>query len=96
MGSNPFFKPFYPGFNRSEWRENDGAVPSYSQKYPRISGNHDVAGEFDDSMTAFEPGKWYWQYLHDRDHLDVAMFPENTVWQQTFYTNLFNRLALLD
>lgn len=99
MGLNPFFNTFYPGFDAKQWRENDGAVPSYSQMYPRISGNHPVAGEFTDSTTVFEPGKWHWQYLHDRDHLDVVMLPENdsvVAWQREFYMSLFKRLASLD
>lgn len=99
MGFQSFSEPFYSGFDDKEWRENDGAVPSYSQKFPRISGNHPVAGEFDDSTTSFERGKWYWQYLHDRDHLDVVMMPEDDAmveWQKVFYTFLFKRLAALD
>lgn len=98
MGLNPFFKTFYPGFDAKQCRENDGAVPSYSQKYPRISGDHPVAGEFTDSTTTFERGKWYWKYLHDRDHLDVVMMPEDdsvVTWQRKFYTALFERLASL-
>lgn len=99
IGLYPFFKNFYPGFDAKQWRENDGAVPSYSQKYPHISGNHPVAGEFTGSTTAFEPGKWYWQYLHHLDHLDVVMLPENDsviAWQQEFYPALFKRLAALN
>lgn len=99
MGMQPFFETFYPGFNASDWRENDGAVPSYSQKYPRIAGDHKVAGEFDDTTTTFGPGQWYWQYLHDRDHLDVVMMPEDAAmveWQRQFYSALFKRLAALD
>ena len=97
MGMRPFGAPFYAGFNGDDWRENDGAVSSYSQMYPRIAGNHPVAGEFTDASGGFEPGKWYWQYLHDRDHLDVVMLPEpwQVAWQKMFYSNLFQRLAAL-
>ncbi|MGZ8191964.1 MAG: esterase/lipase family protein [Methylobacter sp.] len=95
MGLKTFDQPLYSGFKDSAWCENDGAVSSYSQQYPRISGNHPVAGEFSDATKTFKPGEWYWQYLHDTDHLDVVMLPETrqTEWQEEFYTKLFGTLA---
>ncbi len=97
MGMKTFTSPLYPGFKDSEWWENDGAVSSYSQMYPRISGTHPVAGEFTDAISTFNPGKWYWQYLHNRDHLDVVMMPEPWLvnWQKDFYAKLFARLEAL-
>lgn len=97
MGAKTFASSLYPGFKNSDWWENDGAVSSYSQMYPRISGTHPVAGEFSDATSTFEPGAWYWQYLHDLNHLNVVMMPKPFPkdWQKDFYTKLFARLAEL-
>lgn len=97
MGRKTFSVPPYPGFKAEDWWENDGAVSCYSQMYPRISGNHPLAGEFSDATTSFEPGKWYWQYLHGFDHLNIVMLPEpgQKEKQKVFYVQLFNRLAAL-
>ncbi|MGR8952487.1 MAG: esterase/lipase family protein [Gammaproteobacteria bacterium] len=95
MGMYPFFPKFYEGFNSDDWRENDGAVSSYSQMYPRLSGRHPVGGDMDADEGGFQPGKWYWKYLHDRDHLNVVMLPKpfQADWQKAFYADLFDMLA---
>jgi len=97
MGKKTFTKPFYPGFKNADWWENDGAVSSYSQMFPRISGDHPVAGAFSDSTDSLEPGRWYWQYLHGFDHLDIVMMPEpwQITKQRAFYSDLFFRLSAL-
>ena len=97
MGFHKFTTPFYPGFENEDWWENDGAVSTYSQMYPRTAGHHPVAGEFDDTTSGFEPGKWYWQYLHGYDHLDVAMMaePGQVARLRDFYAKLFRRLSAL-
>jgi|APLak6261659701_1056019.scaffolds.fasta_scaffold00010_2 triacylglycerol lipase len=97
MGKHKFATAFYPGFKNEDWWENDGAVSTYSQMYPRTAGHHPVAGEFDDTTSDFEPGKWYWQYLHGYDHLDVAMMtqPDQIVKLRSFYTKMFQRLSAL-
>ena len=97
MGCQKFADPFYPGFKDEDWWENDGAVPAYSQMYPRSAGHHPVAGEFTGTATDFHPGQWYWQYLHGFDHLDIVMLPQpgQITWQRNFYARLFRRLAAL-
>ena len=80
--------------------ENDGAVSTYSQQYPRTSGHHPVGGEFDDTTTVthFAPGQWYYKWERGVDHLDICISPQpNQIgWQKRFYTALFARLAALD
>jgi hypothetical protein len=86
-------------FDSADWWENDGAVPSYSQLYPRISGEHPVGGEFnpDTSNESFRKGKWYYQWERDVDHLDICASPQPSQigWQRRFYKALFERLAAL-
>lgn len=102
IGHKLFLKPPLPtpGFKEADWWENDGAVSSYSQQYPRISGHHPVGGEFDDTtpLTQFKPGQWYYKWEHGVDHLDICISPQldQIGWQKRFYTTLFQRLAALD
>jgi triacylglycerol lipase len=88
-----------PDFDSSDWWENDGAVSTFSQKYPRVSGSHPVGGEFDDStpVTHFQPGQWYYKWEHDIDHLDICISPQwdQIGWQKRFYTTMLYRLAAL-
>jgi hypothetical protein len=99
MGTHPFADGSfgYNEFKSADWRENDGAVPSFSQMYPRIAGNHPVGGPISNQRENFQPSRWYWEFLHDRDHLDVVMLPEldQIAWQRAFYSRLFERLANL-
>ncbi len=101
IGQKEFKRPPLPGvgFQDSEWWENDGAVSTYSQHYPRISGDHPVGGEFTDATPRehFQQGKWYYQWARGVDHLDVCISPELTQigWQRRFYINLFKCLAAL-
>lgn len=86
-------------FNSADWWENDGAVPSYSQLYPRISGRHPVGGEINANTPdgSFAKGKWYYQWVRDVDHLDICVTPQlNQIgWQRQFFKDLFARLAAL-
>jgi len=93
--NNPI--PSFKEFKSEDWWENDGAVSSYSQVFPRTNGNHPVAGEGISDRKSFEPGKWYYEYQHGVDHLDIVCLPQlNQIgWQKKFYSNLFNRLASL-
>lgn len=101
IGSKMFDRAPIPGpnFTSSDWWENDGLVSAYSQKYPHTNGHHPVGGEFaeDAPVSEFEPGKWYYKWERNVDHLDIAPFPQTTLigWQKRFYTNLFERLAAL-
>lgn len=82
-----------------EWWENDGAVPTYSQLYPRISGSHPVGDKFNDHtpIDHFQKGKWYYTWERGMDHLDVCISPQLTQFgrQKRFYINLFKRLQAL-
>ncbi len=98
MGHTTFDKLelLYPGFQSSDWWQNDGLVPVYSQMYPRISGNHPVAGEIGSERT-FEKGKWYYEILDSVDHIDIVYLPQLSKIgsQKEFYITLFERLASL-
>ena len=101
MGRKQFKKIPIPtrGFKDADWWENDGAVSTYSQKYPHISGQHPVGIEFDDKTPAsrFGRGKWHYCWERDVDHLDICVFPQadQIGWQRKFYIALFERLAAL-
>ena len=96
VGRKRFDQPFYPGFDSSDWWENDGIVSSYSQLYPRIAGQHQLGGEIGD-RTTFERGCWYYEHVDDMDHIDIVALPEldQIGRQKTFYQDLFDRLASL-
>ena len=49
IGQKDFNRPPIPSdvFKASDWWENDGAVSTYSQLYPRISGDHPVGRSLD-------------------------------------------------
>lgn len=102
IGQKRFLTPPIPvaGFDETQWWENDGAVSTYSQMYPRISGHHPVGGEFtkDTPASSFEKGRWYFKWERDVDHLDVCICPEpgQIGWQRRFYIDLFKRLAALE
>ena len=93
IGQKFFSEAFYPGFRSSDWWHNDGLVPVYSQLYPRISGDHPVAGEID-SRGHFRPGAWYYDVLN-ADHIDIVALPEPAKigTQVRFYEAMFERLA---
>ena len=101
IGQKEFDNPPIPveGFQSSDWWENDGLVPTYSQMYPRVSGDHAVAGEFDDAspVDLFRPGAWYYNWQRGMDHLDICLIPPllEPGRQEEFYRNLFVRLAAL-
>ena len=88
---------FLDDFNDADWWPNDGAVSVCSQLYPYGVDQDRIGGEIDEGTPDFEPGRWYWQHLKDRDHLDVAMLPKLWLrqWQRDFYTDLFARLRAL-
>ncbi len=87
-------------FKSSDWWENDGAVPSFSQKYPHTGGVHPVGGEFYDStpIDRFQTGRWYYRWLSGVDHLDICITPQPSQrrWKKKFYIRLFERLAALE
>lgn len=101
IGGKEFKQPPIPvpGFESSDWWENDGLVPTYSQQYPRISGDHPVGDEFDNHtpVTHFQTGRWYHQWERDMDHLDICISPQLTQIgrQRRFYRALFQKLAAL-
>lgn len=86
-------------FNSADWWENDGGVPTYSQKYPHTNGNHPIGGEFthETPNAHFQTGKWYYRWERDMDHLDICISPQLTQIgrQRRFYSDLFQQLAAL-
>lgn len=94
IGGARFAESFYPAFHAEDWWPNDGLVSVFSQQYPRISGNHPVHGALGD-RASFQPGGWYYQTLHDVDHIDIVALPQpNQIGRQKhFYIALFERLA---
>jgi triacylglycerol lipase len=96
IGRAAFPQPFYPGFNASDWWQNDGLVSTYSQNYPRIAGAHAVHGTLPASGPV-QPGGWYTQQLPGVDHIDIVALPQlNQIGRQKrFYMSLFQRLAAL-
>lgn len=99
IGHKEFRQPPVPvdQFDAQDWWENDGAVSTYSQIQPHISGHHLPGREFDEDETLgrFEPGQWHQCRLAGMDHLDVCMAPQLTQIgrQRRFYRHLFARLA---
>ncbi len=89
-----------PGFDSNDWWENDGLVSTYSQLYPHTNGTHSVGDQVTDDtpVTHFEPGRWYTQWQHKMDHLDICISPQPSQIgrQKRFYTALLYRLAMLD
>lgn len=102
IGRKEFADPPIPlaDFRSADWWENDGMVPTYSQRYPFSSGNHPVGGEFDTSTpaSAFTPGQWYTSWERGMDHLDICITPQLTQFgrQRRFYRSLLERLAALE
>jgi triacylglycerol esterase/lipase EstA (alpha/beta hydrolase family) len=99
IGDKVFTEPPIPipNFQSSDWWENDGLVPTYSQIYPHINGRHPVGGEFSSEHRPdhFQPGKWYYKWERGMDHLDICVFPQlfQRDRQEQFYIDLFKRLA---
>lgn len=102
MGSLRFPEPPIPAkdFKSSDWWENDGLVPTFSQRFPHTNGHHPT-GKVVTSKTAaseFLAGRWYTQWERGFDHASICATPR--YWQrgrqQRFYENLFVRLAELD
>jgi triacylglycerol esterase/lipase EstA (alpha/beta hydrolase family) len=101
IGQKEFDRPPLPvtAFNAADWWENDGAVSTHSQKYPHISGDHPVGGEFTAATGAgrLRRGRWYYQWEREMDHLDICICPEpgQIGRQRRFFVSLFERLARL-
>ena len=80
IGRKEFAYPPIPlaDFRSADWWENDGMVPTYSQRYPFSNGNHPAGGEFDASTpaSAFMPGQWYTGWERGMDHLDICITPQ--------------------
>jgi len=87
-------------FDDSDWWENDGAVSTYSQRYPHINGDHQPGDQFaeDDTAMQFEAGRWHTCTIAGMDHLDICVAPQPTQIgrQRRFYRDLYTRLSLLD
>ncbi len=102
IGQKVFYTPPIPtpGFSSADWWENDGLVPTYSQLYPHTNGSHPVGGEFDATTPPehFRPGRWYYKWERDMDHLDICILPQinQRGRQRRFYQDLLERLAALD
>lgn len=89
------------------WWPNDGCVPTISQYYPFINPKHAHPVNADPgihALTAFEPGKWYYEKIQDVsncswDHLNIVsgVYAEQdrVPAQEAFYTALYARLASL-
>ncbi len=86
-------------FKSLDWWENDGLVPTISQLYPWVSGEHPTGGEFDESTPTqqLQRGQWHWMWLRGMDHLDICLLPAPGLRkrQEAFYEGLFRRLAEL-
>jgi hypothetical protein len=99
IGQKSFNNLPLPDAGAQDWRQNDGLVPTYSQMFPRISGDHPVGIAFtkDTPLEAFEPGCWNYEWEHNVDHLDICILPQpnQRAWCQEFYTLLLNRLGTL-
>lgn len=96
IGHRTFSRPFYPGFDSSDWWHNDGLVSVYSQMFPRTAGSHPIEGPTT-GLRSFERGAWYYEMVDSTDHIDIVALPE--LWkvglQRRFYIRLFERLAAL-
>lgn len=101
IGCKNFDTPPIPvmNFSSSDWWENDGAVSTYSQMYPRTNGSHPVGLEFDGNtpVNHLTRGVWHYKWEKNVDHLDICILPQKGQidWQRRFYQGLFNRLAAL-
>jgi triacylglycerol esterase/lipase EstA (alpha/beta hydrolase family) len=99
IGQKVFHEEPIPGFRAEDWWENDGAVSTYSQIYPHISGEHPVGETFEAAMPpeAFLPGRWYTKWERGMDHLDICVSPQplQVGRQKDFYQDLYGRLAAL-
>lgn len=87
-----------------QWRENDGAVSSISQRYPFTGGNHPVGGEGIFINSSIEKGRWYFEKAEQStgrsfDHLDVGIgcFSDPTIIpaHKALYRNIYSLLARL-
>lgn len=72
-------------------------MSTFSQKFPHTNGLHPVGGEITRRTPAseFEPGRWYYQWEHGMDHLDICLSPQlmHFFRQERFYSDLYQRLA---
>lgn len=99
IGQKSFSNLPLPDADAQDWRPNDGLVPTYSQMFPRISGDHPVGIAFtrDTPTEALEPGCWNYEWEHNVDHLDICILPQanQRAWCQEFYSRLLDRLGTL-
>lgn len=105
-----FDHPPIPGWGSGDlvieqWRENDGAVSSISQRYPFIGREHAVGGEGIFERNLLEKGKWYYEKIQNItgrsfDHLDIGFGcftdPSLIGAQKTLYRNIYSRLRELN
>ncbi len=101
MGRKGFDEAPIPGeFESKDWWENDGMIPAFSQKVPHTQGSEPPLGkkfDYDRAIAPDKKGEWHYCELHDVDHLDLTVWPQlfKSSMYQTFYENLFERLASL-
>lgn len=96
-----------PGWGKGDlviekWVENDGLVPSISQRYPFTAGDPPFQESGIHTRSRFEPGGWYWEKVEDQsgrswDHIDVVFGilsqPTLIGKQMEFYKSMYKRLA---
>jgi triacylglycerol lipase len=92
--SNDFRNSLPEELNSSDWRQNDGILPGYSQDFPRIPNEHPYL-YCDKDQNNFQPGRWNVMdhKLASWDHWDITVFPGiRRAKQRQFYQELFTRL----
>lgn len=101
IGTKLFDRPPIPveEFASADWWENDGLVPTFSQRYPHTAGAHPVGREFDAEtpVGSLPPGRWHVNWLRGMDHLEIGpvLSPLTVARQEDFYRDLLRRLAAL-
>ncbi|WP_052808437.1 hypothetical protein [Methyloterricola oryzae] len=80
------------------WRENDGAVSSISQRFPFTGGERKRGGEGIAGREAIERGKWYYEKAEaitgaSFDHLDVVFGYKSDPALGDAHRNLYRVLA---
>lgn len=90
------FKPApYDGFDDSQWWENDGIVPLYSQLYPWIGLKCEPSNEVLFWSKKRETGKWFVEVDHF-EHLDILLSRRDVTLQKRMWRFLFEVLRNVD
>jgi triacylglycerol esterase/lipase EstA (alpha/beta hydrolase family) len=86
----------YDGYRDEDWQDNDGALNTISQMYPRLPCEHphcDLGPDFDDLKDGriLQPGIWYYTTLF-ADHISFVINRERFgVHFDVLYDNIFQR-----